>query len=238
MKEWETNKRSVCVCSSALTRASTYDLQMRVTSRAPQQNNRGRQRRKKKQKKTLPLPSATHDPSVCVESAQQRWASNADTWGRGGWNRERMSMKEGQQETESGSEHETEQMAGENKRHQDSQGSIWCWVRMERDVTEGEKWQQWSQLHHWCDGRTHPDSSASLSSSASPAEDGSSSTYGCLHAASSVYYRYRGVCIFLYITALCHCSRSGLIKITFSKKQLQQQRTRPETMEKPTENML
>lgn len=101
-----------------------------------------------------------------------------------------------------------------------------CWVRMERDVTEGEKWQQWSQLHHWSDSCTHPDSSASLSSSASPAEDGSSSTYGCLHAASSVYYRYRGVCIFLYITALCpqfplssgRCSRSGLIKITFSKK--------------------
>lgn len=43
-------------------------------------------------KKKLPLPSATHDPSVCVERAQQRWAT--DTWGRGGWDGERMSVKE------------------------------------------------------------------------------------------------------------------------------------------------
>lgn len=46
MKEWETEERSVCVCGSALPKASTYDLQMRGTSRAPEQNNRRRQRKK------------------------------------------------------------------------------------------------------------------------------------------------------------------------------------------------
>lgn len=49
-----------------------------------------------------------------------------------------MSVKEGQEETESGLGHETERMAGANKRQQDSQGSIRCCVRMARDVTEAE----------------------------------------------------------------------------------------------------
>lgn len=46
--------------------------------------------------------------------------------------RECVSVKEGQEETESGLEHETERMAGGNQRQQDSQGCIRCCVSMEK----------------------------------------------------------------------------------------------------------
>ena len=59
-----------------------------------------------------------------------------------------MSMKERQEESERGLENEREQMAGENKQHQDSQEGKRCWLRMERDTKGGEKRQQGRQFHH------------------------------------------------------------------------------------------
>lgn len=155
VKEWETDERSVCICGSALTKASTYDLQMRVTSRALQQNNRGRQRRKKKTKNTSSPFSHTRPFCLCwegtaamsqprrhVRERRMEWRAHEHERGEGGdWERIRTWST---------------QMAGENQQDQDSQGSKRCRVRMEGNVTEGEKWQQWSQLHHWSDSCTHP----------------------------------------------------------------------------------
>lgn len=142
-------------------------------------------------------------------------------------------------------------MVGGNQRQQDSQGCIRCCANMEKNVTEGESVaaaERVTSLILWLLTSTLLSQPVIISQ---PRQHSSSSTNACLHAASSVYYRYTA-CLHLSLhpSSLSSglCSQSGLIKITLTKKKQNKQKKPPnysstghyetKTIEKPTENML
>lgn len=144
MSERQTGQRSWSTCGSALTKPCPHDLQTRATGR--EANSRiieeGSGKGKKK-KSFLSLQPRTTLLSVSRAHSSDGPTTQTREEGRMGW---------GAHEREGGLKHGTERTAGENepRRH------IRCWVRTERDITEGGKRQRVGRLHVRSDCCTHP----------------------------------------------------------------------------------